>query len=268
MNRKAPRTNTEHPPPASSKRLTDHLSDGGHNGEQPPIAAKAGPDPDAAREGEHEIAGQSLLHRPGDAEFESFHRSFAIIGPNQLDSRASITPYLHLLNSGDGPGSMISIAAPVAGEANQTGGSSQEQEQLSSSSPPPSQPEDPTIVQARRSMMRRTGDRHARGKLPESKEGRYLPPDCLPLDPRIPAPRSSKRYMKHKKRSPDVFEGSARSDDVKSLKDDEHIVSCRGCNLNVVVRKAAVLVRCKNCDRVTPASSVIKRFYQSQFAPS
>lgn len=224
---------------------------------------------------EQENATPARPPGPGDDEFENFHRSFTV-GANPLDtlaSRAAYGPSFPDSNSGQDP---TNAPAPSADAAPQVApqGVSEEQhqqpQQPQSSSPPtppppPSQDkEDPTVVQARRSMMARTGDRHARGKLPEPIDGRFLPPDCPPLEPQMPAPRSSKRYMDDKKRSPDVFEGSVREEDSSPLEDEEHMVSCRGCNLDVIVRKAAVVVRCKNCGKVNPASSV-DRFDRSQF---
>jgi hypothetical protein len=124
--------------------------------------------------------------------------------------------------------------------------------------------EDPTIVQARKSMLARTGDRHARGKLPGPKEGRFLSPDALPVEPLIPNTRSSKRYTKERRRLPDVVDGVSQTESGAALKDDEHVVICRRCQTDLLVKKAAFAVRCKACGEVNPASSG-NRGHQSRF---
>jgi hypothetical protein len=191
-----------------------------------------------------------------DNEFESFHRSFTI-GANLLDSLAnrpgsfggspaeenggleSMTP----LTSSGGPGGMGPQET-----------FSSELSQLH---------EDPTVVQARKSMMARTGDRHARGKLPEPKEGRFLSPDALPVEPLIPTTRSSKRYIKERRRLPDVVEG--QSENGAAMQEDEHVVICRRCQTDLRVKKAAFAVLCKSCGELNPASSG-NRSHQSRFA--
>jgi len=113
--------------------------------------------------------------------------------------------------------------------------------------------EDPIENQARRSMQARTGDRHARGRLPEPREGRFLPPDSSTVEPQMPPPKSSKRFMKQKARAPDLISGGyARSE---RIRDDEHYVLCEKCDQSLVVRKVAIMVRCKTCGQVSPASS-------------
>lgn len=234
-----------------------------HEGE--PHIVNASPAPEIGSDSAHESDQEGPIRtRPegaGDDEFESFHRSFTV-GTNALDSmapRATPGPFPDPGNGQDPTTTTVATTPASPEPVNPAGLGPQEQHQppQPSSSPPPSQlKEDPTVVQARKSMLARTGDRHARGKLPEPKEGRFLPPDCLPTEPQLPAPRSSKRYMKHKSRSPDVFEGCQYSEDSKALEDDEHVIACRSCNLDVVVKKAAVVVLCESCGKINPASSM------------
>jgi hypothetical protein len=187
-----------------------------------------------------------------DNEFENFHRSFTI-GANLLDSL------------GTRPGSFVGAAAETtngepmtplpSSQRHSIGGPSGMGPQETFASELEQLSEDPTIVQARKSMLARTGDRHARGKLPVPKEGRFLSPDALPVEPQIPNTRSSKRYIKYRRRFPDVVDGVSQTESGASLKDDEHAVICRRCQTDLLVKKAAFAVRCKACGEVNPASS-------------
>lgn len=210
---------------------------------------------------------------PGDEEFETFHRSFTI-GTTTMDTLGARTPYAPPPDPNSGADSASPTATPpptplspaLLGPEDSHRPEDQETPEKEPSLPSPDK-EDPTVVQARRSMMRRTGDRHARGKLPEPREGRFLPPDCLPLEPQVPAPRSSKRYTMKKRRPPDVVEGKERHDDKKPLEEDEHLVHCHRCDLDIIAMKASVVVRCKSCNKVNPTSSM-DSFGLSQFSPS
>lgn len=221
---------------------------------------------------EQEAATRTEPIGPGDEEFETFHRSFTI-GTSTMDTLGARTPYVPPPDPNNGADSATPTATPppplspaVLGPEDPHRLEDQETPEKEPSQPSPDK-EDPTVVQARRSMMRRTGDRHARGKLPEPREGRFLPPDCLPLEPLIPAPRSSKRYTRKKRRPPDVVEGKECHDDMKPLEEDEHLVHCHRCDLDIIAMKASVVVRCKSCNKVNPTSSM-DRFGLSQCSPS
>ena len=206
----------------------------------------------------------------GDDEFESFHRSFAI-GNNPLEKiPANSRPgFGNVSQDADAMSQMTSVAispvsSNIAGQSQQQLEHQQQRQQQHhelqrqqhfSSQPSQSDEEDPTLAQARRSMMARSGDRHARGKLPGPNEGRFIRPDSVPSEPQIPPPRSSKRYIRHKLRPPDILEGASRTGNKHTLKDSEHVVKCGVCSRELVVEKTAVIVRCSACSKVSPASS-------------
>lgn len=168
--------------------------------------------------------------RSEDDEFEEFHRSFTT-GSSPLEMLAG--------SNHASPDLFTSSTSQRVQPRQQT----------------PDEVEDPTILQARESMMARTGDRHARGKLPEPREGKFQPPHSSPVEPRIPQPRGSKRYVKQKHRVPDVIEGMVSAAQATRMEDDKHVVVCAGCQLPLVVRKDALLVRCQVCQNISPVAS-------------
>ncbi|CAB9507872.1 expressed unknown protein [Seminavis robusta] len=255
------------PFPTSSEHLngeaapTSCLVDSGEGESSMPIIsdADAAGDPGQNQDlpGAAPTTGEGNPGQPDDVAFESFHRSFTI-GGNVLDNLGT-TP-----RSGDGP---FPSVAPT-----------ETQDQAPSPMtpspvPPPVIPEaqlsqlheDPTVVQARKSMMARTGDRHARGKLPGPTEGRFVAPDRGSAEPQIPTPRSSKRYTRKKQRLPDFVVGYLRTDTPAPLKSSEHVITCRRCDKSLGALKASVAIRCKACGEVNPASPG-NRYHQPRFS--
>ena len=208
----------------------------------------------------------------GDVEFESFHRSFAM-GDNPLNSLVAASSNMPVLIGISEQESLIgsSVSPATSPEMTQQRHlqqqssimSPQEEQQQQGLSPvrqhrrhqyvptPLHVNEDITVVQARQSMMARSGDRHARGKLPGPTEGRLMQPDSLAADPQLPPPRSSKRHLGQKIRPPDIMNGEEHTN-IYAANDNEHFVTCPSCDRTLRVEKAAIVVRCKSCSKVSP----------------
>ena len=213
----------------------------------------------------HNRPSAAALDSHQDHEFEEFHRSF---GSNPLEMM--INNSSSNSNNGINVATTSSEAATPQHHLRLSVELQQQQQPLAISA----SGEDPAVAQARRSMLARTGDRHARGKLPEASEGNFQPPHSAPEEPKIPPPKGSKRFVKQKERIPDILTGtlllpaetenqdnSNNNNDnggkkkASRVKDDDHVVTCGKCQKRLVVKKAAVLVRCEVCQAISSASS-------------
>lgn len=226
----------------------------------------------------HNLGFTNSLLQDADEDYEDFQRNFTL-RTNPLDSLTGTRM--------EEPSSLAltSVTAPIG--SNESRRSSQQQQQIQqqilqeeqqstpvqapshSSSQPPSverhahQSEDPTIVQARNSMMARAG-RHGRRTLPQPKEGKCRPPRSSTIEPTMPPPQRSRRFIDPKhKRVLDLVLGVRDSSGSSPINDDEHIVACEECQLKLVAKKSAILVQCEACHAINTASSATTTIFRS-----
>lgn len=118
-----------------------------------------------------------------------------------------------------------------------------------------------TMMMARDDSMDRSSSTQRSNTLhpkPLPKEGRAMPPPNITVEATMGKPRLSRRWNTgiSKRRQPDVLKGvnTVKTRDKSLIPADEHVVGCLHCRKFCQVKKAALLVTCASCNKVSPAS--------------
>jgi hypothetical protein len=103
----------------------------------------------------------------------------------------------------------------------------------------------------------RSGSRASR-VLPQKKEATPLLPPSLAVEPTMPAPRVSRRYLQYTRlpREPDlVVAKKVKNARYKVGDEDKQVLKCPNCQSFLKIPKMAVLMQCPTCSTVSPATS-------------
>lgn len=94
--------------------------------------------------------------------------------------------------------------------------------------------------------------------LPPKKEATPIMPPSLAVEPAMPRPRVSRRFMEYTRlaRQPDLAVAKkVKNNRYKAGDDDKHVLKCPNCQSFLKIPKMAVLMQCPTCSTVSPATS-------------
>ena len=103
----------------------------------------------------------------------------------------------------------------------------------------------------------RSGPRSSR-VLPPKKEATPVMPPSLAVEPTMPAPRVSRRYLQYTRlpRLPDLAVAKKVKNARYKVGDEDHqVLKCPNCQSFLKIPKMAVLMQCPTCSTVSPATS-------------
>jgi hypothetical protein len=91
-------------------------------------------------------------------------------------------------------------------------------------------------------------------KLPQAKELAPRSPYHQAIEPPMPLPKRSRRYMKDAVRTPDICVGSYPG---QTNPQNKLQVQCDSCKSNFLVPKSCVLLKCPQCKHVSSAMPAV-----------
>lgn len=96
--------------------------------------------------------------------------------------------------------------------------------------------------------------------LPPRKEATPIMPPSLAVEPTMPRPKTSRRFLHYTKlqRHPDLAVAKkVKNARYKAGDDDRHVLKCPNCQSFLKIPKMAVLMQCPTCSTVSPATSTV-----------
>jgi hypothetical protein len=96
--------------------------------------------------------------------------------------------------------------------------------------------------------------------LPPKKEATPIMPPSLAVEPTLPRPKVSRRFLPYTKqaRQPDLAVAKkVKNARYKAGDDDKHVLKCPNCQSFLKIPKLAVLMQCPTCSMVSPATTSV-----------
>lgn len=96
--------------------------------------------------------------------------------------------------------------------------------------------------------------------LPPKKEATPIMPPSLAVEPTLPRPKVSRRFLPYTKmpRQPDLAVAKkTKNGRYKAGDDDKHVLKCPNCQSFLKIPKLAVLMQCPTCSTVSPATTSV-----------
>jgi len=96
--------------------------------------------------------------------------------------------------------------------------------------------------------------------LPPKKEATPIMPPSLAVEPTLPRPKVSRRFLPYTKqaRQPDLAVAKkVKNARYKAGDDGKHVLKCPNCQSFLKIPKLAVLMQCPTCSTVSPATTSV-----------